>query len=212
MTLRSLLRTFAHSHSPNAFIALLGLATGVAMLLMVGGCHAVAGRAAVGFGVSVAFIAMLKIVALSFDERRFATVTGLCMLIGNLGSVLAGAPLAWLAQTYSWRHVFAAAGLLSLLVGLLSRRFVADIPAHRHDRVAWLPGLLPWPESAVWAWQRAAPSKRPDTSKSGTRSGAAAHRTRLAESGVCRRVTGRGLTARLGSGGCPVMAGARGRR
>ncbi len=110
---------------------------------------AVAGRAAVGFGVSVAFIAMLKIVALSFDERRFATVTGLCMLIGNLGSVLAGAPLAWLAQTYSWRHAFVVAGLLSLLVGLLSRRFVADIPVHRHDRAAWLPGLLlvlrnPW--------------------------------------------------------------------
>ena len=35
----------------------------------------------------------------------------------------------------------------------------------------YLPGLLPWPESAVWAWQRAVPSKRPDASKSGARSG-----------------------------------------
>jgi hypothetical protein len=36
---------------------------------------------------------------------------------------------------------------------------------------SYLPGLLPWPEPAVWAWQRAVPSKRPNTSTSGVRSG-----------------------------------------
>jgi MFS family permease len=51
------------------------------------------GRTLVGLGVSVTFIAMLKLLAIGFDERRFATLTGLCMLIGNLGSILAGAPL-----------------------------------------------------------------------------------------------------------------------
>ena len=76
------------------------------------------GRTLIGLGVSVTFIAMLKIIALSFDERRFATLVGLAMLIGNLGSVLAGAPLSWLAQQTSWRHIFVALAGVSLLLGV----------------------------------------------------------------------------------------------
>ena len=60
---------------------------------------AFAGRALVGLGVSVSFIAMLKLIAVWYEESRFATITGLCMLIGNLGSIAAGAPLAWLARS-----------------------------------------------------------------------------------------------------------------
>jgi len=79
---------------------------------------ALVGRTLIGLGVSVTFIAMLKIIAVSFDERRFATLVGLAMLIGNLGSVLAGAPLSWLAQQTSWRHIFVALAGVSLLLGL----------------------------------------------------------------------------------------------
>ena len=38
----------------------------------------------------VTFIAMLKLFALWYDERRFASLVGLGMFVGNLGSVLAG--------------------------------------------------------------------------------------------------------------------------
>ena len=112
---------------------------------------AFAGRALVGLGVSVTFIAMLKLIAVWFDESRFATVNGLCMLIGNLGSILAGAPLVWLIQFASWRQIFAAAGVLSVLIGIASLFLVRDGPqlqpqrhpgAARHDRTAWLSGLL----------------------------------------------------------------------
>ena len=79
---------------------------------------ALVGRTLIGLGVSVTFIAMLKIIAVSFDERRFATLVGLAMLVGNLGSVLAGAPLSWLAQQTSWRHIFVALAGVSLLLGV----------------------------------------------------------------------------------------------
>ena len=61
------------------------------------------GRTMIGLGVSVTFIAMLKLIAVWFEEDRFATLVGVCMLIGNLGSVLAGAPLSALAQASGWR-------------------------------------------------------------------------------------------------------------
>ena len=70
-------------------------------------------RTLVGLGVSVTFIAMLKIIAVWFDEKHFATLTGICMLVGNLGSVLAGVPLSLTAQAIGWRSVFVGAGVLA---------------------------------------------------------------------------------------------------
>jgi hypothetical protein len=87
------------------------------------------GRTLVGLGVSVTFIAMLKLLAMGFDERRFATLTGLCMLIGNLGSILAGAPLAWATQAAGWRQVFVVVGLLSFALAFASRAWVIETPA-----------------------------------------------------------------------------------
>ncbi|MBA3904197.1 MAG: MFS transporter [Rhodocyclaceae bacterium] len=112
---------------------------------------AVIGRTLVGLGVSVAFIAMLKLIAVWFEESRFATLTGAAMFIGNIGSVTAGAPLAWAAQAAGWRSVFVVVGVLSLAIGLLSWFYVRDHPveasagqragAVRVDRTAWLSGL-----------------------------------------------------------------------
>lgn len=100
------------------------------------------GRTLIGLGVSVTFIAMLKLIAVGFEERRFATMTGLCILIGNLGSIVAGAPLAWAAQAVGWRQVFVVVGVVSLITGLASRRWVSEVPVGQADRTAWLSGLL----------------------------------------------------------------------
>ncbi len=89
---------------------------------------AVLGRFLVGLGVSVAFIAVLKLNAAWFLERQFATMTGLLMFIGNLGGLLSAAPLAWVAGQTSWRHVFVAAGALSLLLAVLTWLFLRDNP------------------------------------------------------------------------------------
>jgi predicted MFS family arabinose efflux permease len=126
---------------------------------------ALAGRTLVGLGVSVVFIAMLKIIAVWFEERRFATVVGMSMLIGNLGSVLAGAPLSYLAQATGWRGVFVGVGLISLVLAILCWLLVRDRveaasgsanTAPRVDRTVVLGGLLAvlknratWPAAGV---------------------------------------------------------------
>jgi len=89
---------------------------------------ALAGRTLIGLGVSVVFISMLKIIAVWFEEHRFASVVGLSMLIGNFGSVLAGSPLSWLAQTTGWRSVFVGVGVVSLVLGVLAWLIVRDRP------------------------------------------------------------------------------------
>lgn len=130
---------------------------------------ALAGRTLIGLGVSVTFIAMLKLIAVWFEEHRFASVVGLSMLIGNFGSVLAGAPLSWMAQTTGWRGVFVGVGIVSLVLGLLAWLLVRDRPkgqagasegavppARTFDRTVILTGLLrvvknraTWPAAIV---------------------------------------------------------------
>lgn len=97
---------------------------------------ALVGRTLIGLGVSVTFIAMLKLIAVWFEEHRFATVVGVSMLIGNLGSVLAGAPLSALAQATGWRGVFIGVGMVSLALGILAWILVRDRPLARDGAVS----------------------------------------------------------------------------
>jgi len=112
---------------------------------------ALVGRTLIGLGVSVTFIAMLKIIAVWFDERHFASLVGLSMLVGNLGSVLAGAPLSWLAQATGWRGVFVGVAGVSLVLGTACWLLVRDRPESaaeskiarpRFDRTVVIAGLL----------------------------------------------------------------------
>jgi MFS family permease len=108
------------------------------------------GRTLIGLGVSVTFIAMLKLIAVWFEENRFATMVGICMLIGNLGSVLAGAPLSALAQATGWRGVFIGVGFVSLALAAACWLIVRDRPeapdaaggAPKFDRTALFSALL----------------------------------------------------------------------
>jgi hypothetical protein len=92
---------------------------------------AFAGRTLVGFGVSVAFIAMLKLIAVWYEENRFATLVGAMMFLGNVGTMTAGTPLAWGAQAAGWRAVFVAIGVLSLLIGAAAWFLVQDRPGEK---------------------------------------------------------------------------------
>lgn len=99
-----------------------------------------AGRALVGLGVAVVFVSVLKLIASWFSERQFGTWVGVLQMIGNLGGMLGAFPLAWAAQTVSWRWVFAGTGVLSLLLAAAiwlgvrdSPRDAGLAPAHRPD-------------------------------------------------------------------------------
>ena len=86
------------------------------------------GRTLVGIGVSVAFIALLKISAVWFPPERFATLNGVTMFAGNLGAVIAGAPLAWVVTQTSWRVVFVALAALSAALAAVTWWRVRDRP------------------------------------------------------------------------------------
>jgi predicted MFS family arabinose efflux permease len=89
---------------------------------------AAVGRTLVGIGVSVTFIATLKLAAVWIAPERFATMAGVTLFAGNLGAVAAGAPLAWVVTQTSWRVVFVALGVLSAALAAATWLRVRDRP------------------------------------------------------------------------------------
>lgn len=144
----------ADTLGPRRILAMGGLVAGAGSLLFGLASDfglALMGRALVGLGVSVAFIAMLKLITVWYDESRFATLTGTMMFLGNVGTMTAGTPLAWAAQGAGWRGVFAIIGVASLVIGVLSWVLVQDRPGEksapvhagsRADRASWRQQLV----------------------------------------------------------------------
>lgn len=90
---------------------------------------AFAGRLLVGIGVSVVFIAILKVQSQWFFEREFATMSGITSFVGNLGGVFAQTPLALMVAYFSWRSTFVAIGVVSLVVAVLCYLIVRNSPS-----------------------------------------------------------------------------------
>ncbi|OIP99512.1 MAG: MFS transporter [Zetaproteobacteria bacterium CG2_30_46_52] len=121
----------ADTLGPRRIVAIGGLIAGIGSILF--GLAdtltmASIGRLLVGLGVSVTFISLLKLNASWFHDRQFATMTGATILLGNAGSLLAAAPLAWALGFVSWRTVFVAVGVFSIVLGVFSWWLVRNKP------------------------------------------------------------------------------------
>lgn len=86
------------------------------------------GRALVGLGVSVVFVGLFKSNSVWFREREFGLVSGLTLLLGNIGAISSAGPLAEILRTYSWRNVFVALGVVTLTLAVLTILIVRNKP------------------------------------------------------------------------------------
>ncbi|MEW5725230.1 MAG: MFS transporter, partial [Thermodesulfobacteriota bacterium] len=100
---------------------LVGMAGAVAFASAQGLPGGLTGRALLGLGMSANLMGPLKLFTRWFKAGEFATVSGLTVSLGALGSVLATSPLLLLAQALGWRGAFLfLAGLnLLLILGLV---------------------------------------------------------------------------------------------
>jgi MFS family permease len=85
-------------------------------------------RLVCGIGCAASFMAAVVLISAWLPSARWST--GLSWVFGSaqIGLLLAGAPLAWAAQTIGWRMAFAGMALASALAGALFYLFVRDRP------------------------------------------------------------------------------------
>ena len=86
------------------------------------------GRFLVGLGVSTVFVSILKIQSQWFREREFATMSGMTAFLGNMGGVLAQAPLAIMVTMFTWRMTFAGIGIFSLILAIACYMLIRNRP------------------------------------------------------------------------------------
>ncbi len=86
------------------------------------------GRFFVGLGVSVVFVGLMRANTVWWSESRYGFVSGVTILLGQVGAICAAAPLAAVLTVASWHTVFVAIGAFSILVAALTFGFVRNRP------------------------------------------------------------------------------------
>ncbi|MFB3855091.1 MAG: MFS transporter [Vicinamibacterales bacterium] len=92
---------------------------------------AAGGRAITGAATAVGWVVTLKLATHWFPSSRFATLSGIGLMIGNLGALVAAVPLRVLVEQFGWRSVSVASGLVMLGVGALAWMVIRDDPSAR---------------------------------------------------------------------------------
>jgi len=98
-------------------------------------------RLFVGIGVSVVFLSLLKVVSCWFPAENFASMSGITMFMGNMGGLLAQAPLVIVVGMVGWRSSFFAMGVITMILSAVAFIVVKNSPVDMG-----LPEVNPQPE------------------------------------------------------------------
>lgn len=89
---------------------------------------AAVGRLLVGLGVSVVFVGFMRLNTVWWSEKYYGLASGMVVVLGVCGAMLAASPLAALLAIVSWRTTFVAVGVFTLLIAVLTYWLVRDRP------------------------------------------------------------------------------------
>jgi MFS family permease len=106
-------------------------ATAGTLMFGLTGSYAVAsaGRALVGASTAVAWVVTLKLATHWFPKRRFAMLSGLGLMMGNIGALVAQVPLRLLVEHFGWRAVALGSAGCVVAIGAAAAAVVANDPA-----------------------------------------------------------------------------------
>lgn len=93
-----------------------------------------ASRFVIGLGVSVVYVAALRIFSDWYGPDELATYSGLLLAFGNVGALLSTAPLAAAIAAIGWRDVFTMVAALTAFAAVISWVVVVDTPAQLERR------------------------------------------------------------------------------
>ena len=89
------------------------------------------GRAIVGASTAVGWVVTLKIATHWFPKSRFAMLSGLGLMMGNIGALFAQVPLRLLVEDFGWRSVAIGSAVCVLAIGAAAWAVVADDPSDK---------------------------------------------------------------------------------
>jgi len=124
----------ADTWGPRRLLTLGSLVAAIGILLFALAPHIVwanIGRFLIGGSVAVAFVGCLKISTNWFPPRYFAMVSGMTLMAGLVGAILAGTPLRLLMNLLSWRTLLLASAGVTFIIGFSIWIFSRDFPSEK---------------------------------------------------------------------------------
>jgi MFS family permease len=94
---------------------------------------AVAARAVIGAGDATIFVSVIRLVTLWFLVRQAPLITQLTGQVGQVGAIVAAAPLSIALRHLGWTHTFAVASALGVPLMVLVALAVKDSPYRREE-------------------------------------------------------------------------------
>jgi predicted MFS family arabinose efflux permease len=88
----------------------------------------VAARAMLGAGDAMVFVSVIRLVAAWFRPRQAPLVTQMTGQVGQLGAIVAAAPLSWALLNLGWTRSFAIASTVGVVLMVAVATIVADTP------------------------------------------------------------------------------------
>ena len=87
------------------------------------------GRFLMGVGVAVVWMPCMRILYNWFRPNELATLTGMMLTFGNVGAILAAAPLAFLVGIVGWRNSFFWLGAFMVIISIMNYLILRNKPA-----------------------------------------------------------------------------------
>lgn len=108
------------------------------------------GRGLVGGATAVGWVVALKLTTHWMPARRFATIVGLTLLMGNVGALVAQVPLRLLVEQAGWRTAALLSGAAIFAVGGVAWFVVQDDPSDAGYASYAPPALRRQAQPHVW--------------------------------------------------------------
>jgi nitrate/nitrite transporter NarK len=92
---------------------------------------ALVARLFVGMGDAMTFICVLRLVNTWFGERRIPVITQLTGVLGQVGAIIAAAPMTWALSRLGWTGAYLAAASVGVVIVVALLLVVQDVPGRR---------------------------------------------------------------------------------
>ncbi len=99
---------------------------------------AIGARVFVGIGDAMTFVCVLRLINSWFSPRRVPIITQITGPIGQVGAIVAAAPMTWALGTLGWTSAYLIAASVSLVAAVAVALVVRDEPTRRSARGAKL--------------------------------------------------------------------------
>ena len=88
----------------------------------------IAGKFVIGIGAAVIYIPIMKVLAVWYKKDEFASMSGILLLVGNVGGIAAATPMVVMMEELGIANTYYILAAITAIIGILTYIFVRNHP------------------------------------------------------------------------------------